>query len=514
MTSTNFNYRDYVSYSDSNPTTVGYDGQHHFVTSDGTSNGDVLSFWTFDAPQNKWVELPVGSTDCPISAARSSILTLAASNALNPNCQYVINDFDSGTVGPASIEITAVDASTLSQSGYIKTQYDNTAWACVYDIDTDEISQLTDNNGNSVRGWAAISVFPWGNSNVFSNTLENGILNYSSGVVMDCLISGGTVLNATSNVTACKLHSATVTTGSVNFNSCNIKSSTVDFSGSTGVFQFSEVSENSDLSLLTNIPSVSINYLHADNTSSVSANNAASFSVTSITLSNRGAISVASGSEITINYSTIDSNSLVDLSNGNLNCSFLTIVNNSQLLHNSGGQNTLSRVNINSQSYIRIDSGNGNRILYSSCYSGGFIRISGNANSNTFLYNSISSNGRVQLNSSSNGRFYYCSVSSSGRIDTNSTLSQNHRVYYGNANSNGRIQMRAASGVLNAYGVSAYSTGRFRVRGRGTVYHSSVGSFYYLNLTLNNANRFGLHGFGRQTYSVTNPPNGAGTRNF
>lgn len=125
----------------------------------------------------------------PDPMTRAQLLAIRNAGNLDPQCHYIITDYNRGTVGPATIMLHAVDGSTLSMRAEVKTTFDTIAWAAIYDIDysAGRILEMWDNLANHVRSDTGdeIETFPWGNALVTGNIFHDFDFNYTGGTVRD-----------------------------------------------------------------------------------------------------------------------------------------------------------------------------------------------------------------------------------------------------------------------------------------------------------------------------------------
>ena len=160
------------------------DNDTHIVTSDGTENWDVLEMWKYDAETDTWTLIPLGS-ECPWPMTRAALRALRTAWGLSKDCHYIItNPSADWNLDVESIILHAVDESTLSMQAGIKTSHDTLAWHWTYDIDADNVLEVTDNLENHVSGNEAILNFPFGVTSVYDNIVKNATLNYTWGTVI------------------------------------------------------------------------------------------------------------------------------------------------------------------------------------------------------------------------------------------------------------------------------------------------------------------------------------------
>lgn len=132
--------------------------------------------------------IPSGNTSsCPTEMTRADLINLRTLGVLDVNCAYVITDFTQGNINGSKVLLRAVNSSTLSMNATIyvtSLQFnvpDNSGWKCVYDIDTNLLTEVWDNRNNYVRGSAAITAFPWGNTVFSGNIVDQTVLTVPYG---------------------------------------------------------------------------------------------------------------------------------------------------------------------------------------------------------------------------------------------------------------------------------------------------------------------------------------------
>lgn len=179
------------------PTTPS-DNDTHMVTDNGLPSGLVQEFWKYDKETLTWVSLPLGNT-CPAPMTRAALIALRASAGLDTNCHYVItNPNAQGTLTAQKIILHAVDESTLSMQAGIFTSHDVLAWNGTYDIDADDVLEITDNLQNHVISNASIVNFPFGVAAVNGNIVNarSNLIHTGGNFANNTIASDATVTNA------------------------------------------------------------------------------------------------------------------------------------------------------------------------------------------------------------------------------------------------------------------------------------------------------------------------------
>lgn len=179
------------------PTGLDYNDNDTFiVTSNGSETGTALEIWKFDVDTLTWILSPSGGVVCPAPMTRADLIALRNAGNLNKDCHYVItNPSADGNLDVQEIILHSVNSNTLGMGVSILTSHDTLAWEGIYDIDANNVIEVTDNLENKVISNASILTFPFGVSTVTDNIVDHSSLTYVSGTV-----NGNTILNR-SNVT-------------------------------------------------------------------------------------------------------------------------------------------------------------------------------------------------------------------------------------------------------------------------------------------------------------------------
>jgi hypothetical protein len=112
---------------------------------------------------------------CPGPMTRAQLALLRSGSQLNPTCHYIVTDFVQGRfLAGTTLTLHADSASELSMSGTINSLYDNSGWACRYDLDTNNLTMVADNLGNVVESDAVgrVAAWDWGNANMTRNQVQ------------------------------------------------------------------------------------------------------------------------------------------------------------------------------------------------------------------------------------------------------------------------------------------------------------------------------------------------------
>lgn len=513
-------------------------------------NGDR---YEWDGTQ--WIKQIVDS--CPIELTRGALLALRNSASLDPCAHYRITDYNRGTVGAAKILLHAVDPSTLGLQAHIKTTHDNTAWDGRYDIDTNRLIYLADNIGNEVNEETAVDNFPWGVAAVNNNRVDSARIAYTAGTVAfnqmsanaNLTISGGSF---TENTVA---EDAQVTIISGTHYENSFGKSTIFTQVGTGYIRYSEIDGTTSwINGNTNVSNVTAQTATVNTTGSAgtisnstfdrayapSMQNVASLTINDTTVSNYGQISVTGAAGLYLYRSTVTDGSRVLISAGSrIDASYLNIDSYGYVQSTgNGGFLRVNYSNVSSLGYIRNLTTNTHYVERSNVSSSGRITFEGDSTDCRVYYSQVSSGATMMIAAGSTAcYFYYCTATSLGQIST--TNSTNARIYYSsstdysylrvygtntgqsiiyycNAHGRGYIEHLNITARLRYYSIDASSQAIVRgtATGNANLYYSSFCAYYYLLATFTAGTKSALHGYGRRSYTVTDPPSGTFTQNF
>lgn len=559
---------------------------------------------------------------------RAELIALRTSGELQTECHYVITDYNRANVGVAEILLHAVDESTLSMDASVKTTHDNLSWEGRYDIDSNRLVELRDNIGNSVVGQEAVDAFPWGNTAVTDNHVEEAIFNVTGGSATDNVIGSGSTVNASgatfhankvgqqanvtvtagdfrenvvdsdatvnssttgdvdnnhfeslsiSNVTGSanvatvsvaknanltvnggsladtvlemdatvtinsgsnyENHfgnsvvynqvgtgyirnsrvdgNSTFTNGNVNVTNTRVWQTSINTTGSVGTLSNSDI-RDCNLNACQNIASFTITYADFSSNSQISATGATRLYLGYCTMNGYGRFIVSAGRQLDASYTGLRDYAYVQVTNGRLYCNYTSVSNVSYVQHSSTGTNRMERCSITAQSYARFQGTSNNcRTYYCDISSGSLIDHRGSSSGCYWYYTQANSSSQVYSNNSVNLRGYYNTVTGNSQIYSQA-VTGTHSIYYCACNGHGYILFEnAPAGII--YAVSCHGQGLLRFRpasAAGRIYYSSFTAYYYLYADAWTLTRTALHGYGRRTYTVTNPPNGTFTQNF
>lgn len=632
--STAFDNPDLVTYGTGAPTGTAPEGAEYFETSDGTATGNVIAVYTYDSEDNQWVKHPTGGSTCPAPMTRAALRSLRTAGNLSKDCHYVITDYSRGTVGAATILLHAVDSNTLSQAVEVKTSFDTLAWEGRYDIDTNRLLELNDNIGNNVSGQENVDTFPWGDTSVYDNVVqEGGVLNYTDGNFSDNVIMSGanvTVNNPTTaalrrntfnqdsnttllsgdfientvandatvtvnttggvdnntfgplsvvNITGGNVdtnevgqsanltvrggnlsdntikrdatvtvergnvyennfgesviytqridggnfyqnnltRNSTVVQGPVNMYVNEFSAASVNTTGSRGNILYVKFLDSFSNTTMQNITTLDLAYVTVSNNSQINATGATRVYLRYVTLENFGRLLVSSTRQLDANYTGVRDYAYIQVTNGRLYANHSSVSNVSYIQHASSGTNRVDRLHVTTNSRARfLNTVNNCRIYYSNISSGSFIEHRGSSTGCYFYYCDVSSSSQMYANNSVNLRGYYMSASGNSQFYSQN-VTGTHYAYYNTMNGHGYIRFYNSTGG-RIYAVSCHGQGLVNFYGAtaaGRLYYSSFTAYYYLNAANWTVTRQSLHGYGRRSYTVTNPAtNGTFTQNF
>ncbi len=607
------------------------DNDTHIVTDDGTPTGEVLELWKWDEdalPAGAWVGPLFNSVPCEDPMARTALLALRNGSSLQTECHYVITDYNRGTVGASEILLHAINANTLSMDAHVATGFDAVAWDGRYDIDTNRITELDDNLGNEVSGQELVDTFPWGNTSLQDNVIDEGAsFTYTGGTFIDnrietaanVRVTGGNVqrnsFRANSNTTVSAgdflenevQTDATVTTSTTGDVDNNVfgQNSTVTITGgnvdgttvgsvsrltvSGGTTRDNTIESRSDLRVnggsvyenhiesnslvnlvggssfyrntvsnessltignhfaiesefsrasvnttgsggqgfrysrlqratvnATNVPTFQLVSSDLSANSQISANSATRMVANYLVMNGYGRVLVSPSRQLDIQYTGIRDYAYVQVANGRMYVNYSTLSGVSYIQNNSTGTNRVDSVTVLSRSNVRfLGTSTGNRVYYSEVTSGSTIYTTGSARNCYFYYNEVTSSSQMYANNSVNCRIYYNTASGNSQLYSQN-VTGTHYMYYNAMAGHGYIRFEnAPGGRIYAVHVGGQGLLRFRpANGNGRIYYSSFDAYYYLYADAWTLTRSGLHGHGRRTYTVTNPPNGTFEQNF
>lgn len=308
----------------------------------------------------------------------------------------------------------------------------------------------------------------------------------------------------------------TFTSGDVNLSNVSSYVSTVNTTGSTGTISNSLLNRAYMVNL-QNIPSLTITDSTISNYGQISANGASRLYVYRGTVTDGSRLLVSANRRLDTSYTNLDSYSYIQVTNGFLRANYCKLSSLGYIQHTSTGTNYAERTNVSSQSNVRfLATTNNCRVYYCNVNSGGSIYHNGSSSGCYFYYCNVSSSSQMYSQNSVNLRAYYNQASGNSQYYS-LRVTATHYAYYNSMTGHGYIRHQDSTGG-RVYAVHCSGQGLLRLLGAtaaGRVYYSSFHAYYYLYANNWTVTRSGLHGYGRRTYTVTNPPaNGTFTQNF
>lgn len=194
-------------------------GANTFTMYGVTIGVDQYADFSWDA--GTWHSHAVPASTCPAPMTRAALLTLRSGNALQTNCPYIITDIVQGRlVAGTTVTMHAVSANELSEDVDVNTTYDNAAWRGRYDIDRNVVMELTDNLGNTARGYngTEVSNFDWGNGAYNDCLVSSATLTVTYGATVQCRrlqVTDSAVVNIAGMASPGQFQDTTITKGSV-----------------------------------------------------------------------------------------------------------------------------------------------------------------------------------------------------------------------------------------------------------------------------------------------------------
>jgi len=294
--------------------------------------------------------------------------------------------------------------------------------------------------------------------------------------------------------------------------------SNINTTGSTGSgIRYCKFLDSRSNTAMQNIGTLDIAYVTISNNSQINANNALRVFLRYVTLENFGRLLVSAGARLDCQYSGFRDYSYAQVLGGVMFVNYSSFRGVSYAQNAAtAGTNRIDRVNVSSNSRIRfLNTVNECRVYYSTVSDGSLIEHRGTSTGCYFYYCNVDSTSNMYTNNSVNLRGYYNKASGNSSMYSQN-VTGTHYMYYNALNGHGYIWFQNATGG-RIYAVSCHGQGLLRFRGSngaGRIYYSSFTAYYYLYAENWTLVRFALHGYGRRTYTVTNPPNGTFTQNF
>jgi len=145
--------------------------------------------------------------DIFFSVTTAQLNTLISGSGLEPGAMYEINDFVQGRiVAGAKVYVQATSTNQITSSCSVLTTYDTKLWRGVYDISTNLLTELSDNQGNTCKQLnssfvTCIEDFDWGNPVYTECLVDNGFWLVDYGItsvsISNIRILGSTIFGTT-----------------------------------------------------------------------------------------------------------------------------------------------------------------------------------------------------------------------------------------------------------------------------------------------------------------------------
>ncbi len=308
---------------------------------------------------------------------------------------------------------------------------------------------------------------------------------------------------------------ATLTNGNTNIEDVDCWNTSINTTGSSGGIINCRF-HNATLTA-RNVVLLDLQYLSMENASSFSVENAQRTYVRYTQLSGAARLLQSAGTQLDCDRLNIFSSGYVQVTAGRLYASYSTVMNNSYIQHTSTGTNRIySTVVSNNSRALFNNTVDGCRIYYCQINSGAYMQHR-DASVNCYIYYSTSTDqSQFYTRGSTNARIYYCSATGAGILYSQGNTTT-HYIYYCTATARGYVVALNNTAIVRLYALHASSVAQIRLQNttvNSNLYYSSVAAYYYAYITLTGGTRSALHGYGRRSYTVTNPPNGSYVQNF
>ena len=330
------------------------------------------------------------------------------------------------------------------------------------------------------------------NSSIFTQLTANGTCSYTT-VANSSVVQTSVPISQSSVDRSGNLRLVNITTGNANF-----------------------VKVSSGNITINDANSVSLSRLSVSDSSAFISSGASNIVATNSTLGESASVTVTA-STLNIQDSTLNNGSTIS-----------QLANNMTLYRASVDCSTVTNYGVNSairetkifRAWVYIDQTSSNTSLYYSTVSASSISVR-NSQSTGIYYSDVSASAYGGISVIDNVRFtaYYVRSASQGRITATGNTAQ--QTLYGTSVGNfGQLNFNTNSALNTVvYGCTIEGQAILQLQnctgaGARGIYYSGIHDYYYLYATQTGGITTGLHAYGRQTYTVTNPPNGTPLRNF
>lgn len=219
-----------ITYSTTDPTVTPTAGQSSVV-----QNVTTGELWYYNVYASAWENFTVsGGSSCPTTSfTKAAFDALVSSNSLTAGCRYTINDFSQGSLGTASLTMTATSVNTISRNVDVQSTFYPYPWKGVYDYANNLLITLEDHQGNIVidTNGVSISTFDWGNGNYTNNLIVNSTFITTPGLPI--IVNAVTLMNTSildvSNMVGGVLNNVIIT----NESTVNLSDAHMTLTGST-----------------------------------------------------------------------------------------------------------------------------------------------------------------------------------------------------------------------------------------------------------------------------------------
>lgn len=500
----------------------------------------------------------LGSTETstePILVTCAQARVLQVTNAIEPGREYLITDYNRGTVGPAQILTHGVAVGALGWTVSVLTAHDDSAWMGRWDPHTCRIVDLFDNLGNKIRSDNGDEVerFPWGNTAVTGNDFTDTSLAYSGGTLRDntgeptgyLQMSGGSVTGTMVGASADIRMTGGIVSNSriregrlivdgtgrfersslggnsyVRTDAVAITDSRIDVQSNIytdgGVGRIARLSSDRGYLDIRNADDALIDDLTLHSYGRVFANNAKLIRLQYVELSNLAYAQATVGGELFMTGSTAADSALVQATAGRLEVRNTSVRDIARIQHTATGTNRVDNSTLDSYGRVFFQNdADGNQVIYGKASSLGMIRFRGTSAGNRSDRDTVASQGYLDFVNETDSLSRYNMALATGYTVLNGgtgvSVQRSHFESYGRM----LIQQGSTGRVI---GINVDSTGYVRLSNHAAdLRYSRFGAYFYYYLTGNTAIKSGLEGHGRQTYTEPNPTTavtGPGVRNW
>lgn len=479
-----------------------------------------------------------------IEVTCSQLQSLGNQGNLIVGCEYIVTDYNRGTLGPARIHTHAVSATEVSHSVSVDTQWDDSAWMGRWDPDTCRIYDLFDNLGNKIRSdnGDEIEVFPWGSTLVTGNEFTDFDFNYGGGTVRDNvghptarLDTSGTAIAERNTIqnggsyailsdsaivrdTVIESGGRLVISKAATLNDSRIsETSYVRYDGLDvlrtvwdsfttmyalgGVGTIDDSNFSSSYIDLRNAADVDFDEVNAEAYGYISGNGSARIRLLRVTASESGNVTAFAGAVLDARYSKATTGGYIYSRQGELLVQYSNTLSGGGIDQNSTGANSVLRVTSDNSRIEFRDTSTDNDVVWSTATALGYIQFRGDTNGVTADRVDVSSGGRITWIDAEGGFARYVEISSISYAQIQNTVGV--RVSQLDFSSNGRMLIDGGTGEVYAVQLSSIAYLRLLNHG-GILRYSDFDSYFYYYMTGNTGIKQALDGSGRRTHTETN----------